>query len=94
MRGVLFSIAAAGVLFASGGAARAAESDPFGSLTIDQVADHLAKKDASIYDNNPADMYKKGHVPTATWVDFKNVTASDLPQDKDRTLVFYCANER
>jgi rhodanese-related sulfurtransferase len=39
-------------------------------------------------------MWQKGHVPTAKWVDFKNVQASDLPKDKDRTLIFYCANEK
>ena len=49
--------------------------------------------DVSIFDNNPKEMWQKGHVPTAKWVDFKDVKASDLPQDKDRTLVFYCANE-
>ena len=77
-----------------GAAARADGNDGFGSLTVDQVADHVAKGDASIIDNNPKDMWQKGHVPTAKWVDFKNVQASDLPKDKDRTLVFYCANEK
>jgi rhodanese-related sulfurtransferase len=73
---------------------RAMADDGFSSLTVDQVATHLDKGDASIFDNNPKDMYEKGHVPTAKWVDFKNVQASDLPQDKDRTLIFYCANEK
>ena len=94
MRGALIALAAVGVLLAPVAGARAAEKDPFGSLTVDQVADLIAKKDASIFDNNSAEQYQGGHVPTAKWVDFKNVTASDLPQDKDRTLVFYCANER
>jgi rhodanese-related sulfurtransferase len=93
MRGVLVSLAAAGALFALARPA-SADNDPFGSLTVDQVSDLVAKKDASVYDNNPREMYEKGHVPSAKWVDFKNVTASDLPQDKDRNLVFYCANER
>jgi rhodanese-related sulfurtransferase len=93
MRGVLVSVAAAGALFALARPA-SADKDPFGSLTVDQVSDLVAKKDASIYDNNPREMYENGHVPSAKWVDFKNVTASDLPQDKDRNLVFYCANER
>jgi rhodanese-related sulfurtransferase len=94
MRGVWISLAAAGALFALARPASAADKDPFGSLTVDQVSDLIAKKDASVFDNNPREMYEKGHVPSAKWVDFKNVTASDLPQDKDRTLVFYCANER
>jgi rhodanese-related sulfurtransferase len=85
------TLAVAAILFAG---SRAMADDGFSSLTVDQVADHLAKGDASIFDNNPKDMYQKGHVPTAKWVDFKSVQASDLPQDKDRTLVFYCANEK
>ena len=77
-----------------GAAARAADKEEFGILTVDQVAEHVAKGDASIFDNNPKDMWQKGHVPTAKWVDYKNVQASDLPQDKDRQLIFYCANEK
>ncbi|MFL5311112.1 MAG: rhodanese-like domain-containing protein [Myxococcales bacterium] len=77
-----------------GAAARADEKEGLASLTVDQVAEHVAKGDASIFDNNPKDMWQKGHVPTAKWVDFKNVQASDLPKDKDRMLVFYCANEK
>ncbi len=86
------TVALAAFLF--GAAARAEEKEEFGRLTVDQVAEHVAKGDASIFDNNPKDMWQKGHVPTAKWVDFKNVQASDLPKDKDRTLVFYCANEK
>ena len=77
-----------------GAAARAGDKEALGELTVDQVAEHVAKGDASIIDNNPKDMWQKGHVPTAKWVDFKNVQASDLPKDKDRTLIFYCANEK
>ena len=76
------------------GAAARHDKEEFGSLTVDQVAEHVAKGDASIFDNNPKDMWQKGHVPTAKWVDFKDVQASDLPKDKDRTLIFYCANEK
>ena len=90
---ILRTIAVAAILLA-GGRLMADENQGFSSLTVDQVAAHLAKGDASIFDNNPKDMYQKGHVPTAKWVDFKNVQPSDLPQDKDRTLIFYCANEK
>ncbi len=77
-----------------GAAARADDKEEFGRLTVDQVAEHVAKGDASIFDNNDKETWQKGHVPTAKWVDFKNVQASDLPKDKDRTLIFYCANEK
>ena len=77
-----------------GAAAQAKDKEELSSLTVDQVAEHIAKGDVSVIDNNPKDMWQKGHLPTATWVDFKNVQASDLPKDKDRMLVFYCANEK
>src|SRR5204862_6601676 len=76
------------------GAARtsSAKEEGFSDLTIDQVSDLIAKKDADIFDNNNKDVYAKGHVPTAKWVSFKDVKESDLPRDKSRKLVFYCAN--
>jgi rhodanese-related sulfurtransferase len=87
------SLLAAVVLLLAGTArAGSGKEDGFSDLSIDQVADLIAKKDADIFDNNPKDMYAKGHVPTAKWVDFKAVKASDLPSDKSRKLVFYCAN--
>ncbi len=65
------------------------------SLTVDDVATRLAAKDGKtfVYDNNSKDTYASGHVPSAKWVDFKNVTAADLPADKAATLIFYCASE-
>ena len=92
---IAVTFALAFLLFA--GASRSARADGkegFGSLTVEEVADHLAKKDASIFDNNSKDRWAQSHVPTATWVDYKDLKASDLPQDKDRVLVFYCANEK
>ena len=65
----------------------------FGSLTIDEVAARLGKKGVYLIDNNPRDVWEKGHLPTATWVDYKAMTAADLPADKSATLIFYCANE-
>ena len=90
----IFTTFAIAAILLAGSRAMADDKDGFSSLTVDQVATHLEKGDASVFDNNPKDMYEKGHVPTAKWVDFKNVQASDLPQDKDRTLIFYCANEK
>lgn len=64
----------------------------FGKLTVDQVADLIAKHDADVFDNNGKDVFAKGHVPTAKWVAFNDVKESDLPKDHLRKLVFYCAN--
>jgi rhodanese-related sulfurtransferase len=84
----------AGLVLLLAGTARAdsGKEEGFSDLTIDQVADLIAKKDVDIFDNNGKDVYAKGHVPSAKWVDFKAVKESDLPKDKSRKLVFYCAN--
>lgn len=78
-------------LLAFASLARAAES--FGELTVDEVAKRIKAKSIQVFDCNPAEEYAEGHVPTAKHVDFSNVTASDLPKDKNAALVFYCENE-
>ncbi|HTO97957.1 MAG TPA: rhodanese-like domain-containing protein [Myxococcales bacterium] len=85
-------LAAALLLMACRAKADASKDEGFGDLTVDQVSDLIAKKDADIFDNNGKDVFEKGHVPTARWVSFKDVKESDLPKDKSRNLVFYCAN--
>ena len=72
--------------------------EAFGRLSIDQLEAKMADAKAGklalfIYDNNNKDRFEQGHIPGARWVDSDNVQASDLPQDKTATLVFYCANE-
>ena len=69
------------------------QPDAFGQLSVDEVQKLVDAKQASVFDNNSKDRFDKSHVPTATWLKFDEVKASDLPADKDRTLVFYCANE-
>ena len=70
-----------------------------GALALDPLTPRAqiipASRDGKtfIYDNNDKERYAKSHVPTAKWVDFKDVKKSDLPQDHSRKLVFYCANE-
>jgi rhodanese-related sulfurtransferase len=85
-------LAFAVVLLASSARASSANEEGFSDLTIDQVSDLIAKKEADIFDNNSKDVYVKSHLPTAKWVAFKDVKESDLPKDKSRKLVFYCAN--
>ena len=65
----------------------------FGRLSIDEVAARIGKKGVYLIDNNPRHVWEKGHLPTATWVDYNSMTAADLPADKSATLIFYCANE-
>jgi hypothetical protein len=83
------------------GGAKSGESaqEAFGRMTIDELeakmADAKAGKSALfIIDNNHKEDFDKGHIPGAKWVEYDKVQASDLPADKEATLVFYCANEQ
>ncbi len=78
-------------LLSLAGLAGAGETIP--ELTVEQVHKRLSEKNFYVYDNNPRDVWQEGHVPKARWLDYNNVTAKDLPADKNATLVFYCANE-
>jgi rhodanese-related sulfurtransferase len=95
-----FTLAAAVAAFAAPSVALAKDvsstenKDAFGRLTIDQVNELIAKKDGFIFDNNSKETYAKGHVPTAKWVAFNDLSAADLPASKDAKLVFYCGDER
>jgi len=80
------------------GDAAESEEASFGKLTVDDLVSRMndakaGKLKLAVFDNNQHDVFNKGHIPGARWVDFKNVQASDLPADKDTELVFYCANE-
>jgi 3-mercaptopyruvate sulfurtransferase SseA len=75
-----------------------AEQETFGRLTVEELEAKMAAAKAgqaklAIYDNNQRERFDKGHIPGAKWVKFDEVKASDLPADKETTLVFYCANE-
>lgn len=75
-----------------------AKDEAFGRMSIDEVEAKLkeAKEGKAafyVFDNNAKSTYEKGHLPGAKWVDHENVVATDLPTDKEATLVFYCAND-
>lgn len=91
LRSLLLFAAAALIL---PGAAGAAESQgrAYGELSVEQVQQLVESKGADVFDNNSRESWVKGHVPGARWVAFDAVRASDLPQDKARKLVFYCAS--
>jgi Rhodanese-like domain len=75
-----------------------ADKEAFGRMTIDELEAKMAAAKAgqaklAIFDNNQHDRFDKGHIPGAKWVKFSEYTASEMPADKDTTLVFYCSNE-
>lgn len=107
MRNVLLAAALAALIPVAGcspktgaGSGTSAETahEAFGRLTIEDLEARMADAQAGklalfIYDNNEKDRFEKGHIPGAKWVDSDHVQASDLPPNKEATLVFYCANE-
>jgi hypothetical protein len=81
-----------------GGEAVEGDKEAFGRLSIPELSALMADAKAgkiklAIFDNNQHERFDKSHLPGARWVDFSKVQASDLPPEKDATLVFYCANE-
>lgn len=65
----------------------------FGELTVEQVAERIGEPGVHLFDNNRREEWEKGHLPGATWLDYNDITASDLPPNRDATLIFYCFNE-
>jgi rhodanese-related sulfurtransferase len=60
-------------------------------LSIKEVDALIRAGTASIFDANPPDIYAKHHVPTATWVPYDKISPKLLPKDKNKQIVFYCA---
>lgn len=77
----------------SGCASTDSKKEGFGRLTVAEVAAQRTQEGFYVYDNNPKEVFEKGHVPGAKWLDASRIVAADLPADKAATLVFYCANE-
>jgi rhodanese-related sulfurtransferase len=65
------------------------------TIQVDEVEKLLSGKAPKpfVFDANPIEVYREGHVPGAKWIDFSHVTADALPADKDAMLIFYCYNE-
>ncbi|HYV85913.1 MAG TPA: rhodanese-like domain-containing protein [Patescibacteria group bacterium] len=74
-------------------AAKPAEKDPFGSMTVQQVAKKIKDPAVHVYDGNREELYKENHVPGAVRLYSKDIKEGVLPDKKDTTLIFYCHNE-
>ena len=75
--------------------AGAAEAAPLPTVTVDELTSLLADgKGAAIDANNHATRERQGVIPGATILShFAKYDLAELPADKARPLVFYCANE-
>jgi rhodanese-related sulfurtransferase len=60
-------------------------------LTVADVAARLGQPDFHVFDNNGAGRWRRSHVPGAKNLNAYNYDASELPSDKNATLVFYCS---
>ena len=61
-------------------------------LSVDEVAELIARKTAVLIDVNPRRRWASGHLPGAINLDPGEFTESGLPEDKTATLVFYCSD--
>lgn len=82
----------------AGGKGAESAHEAFGRMTIDELEARMAEAKAGklalyIFDNNHKERFDQSHIPGAKWLDSDKVQATDLPADKEATLVFYCANE-
>jgi rhodanese-related sulfurtransferase len=70
----------------------AADKEPFGRMTVDEVSTHLGQAGFFVFDANSDQMYASGHVPGAKHVSYRTYPQKALPADRTSTLIFYCAN--
>ena len=99
------ALAAALVPFGAGCSSRSGDAsgaqgahDAMKKMTVDELTAKMADAKSGklalfVYDNNHKERFDQSHIPGAKWLAFDKVSAADLPQDKEATLVFYCANE-
>jgi hypothetical protein len=87
------ALAAALLLLACAHDEQKAPAPGFGELSVAEVAAQVGKPGVYLFDNNTHERFDAGHLPTARWVDDDSYAATELPADKDATLIFYCHNE-
>ena len=66
-------------------------TDEIPALTVHEVAARLGEPTFHVFDANGAARWRRSHVPGAKNVNAYAVEVTDLPAEKDATLVFYCA---
>jgi rhodanese-related sulfurtransferase len=61
------------------------------TLTPSEVHARLGKADFFVFDCNLESLWERSHIPGATYIGFEQFGPEVLPQNKQATLVFYCA---
>jgi rhodanese-related sulfurtransferase len=67
------------------------EHQAFPELVVREVAARLGQPGFHVYDTNAPARWRRSHVPGAKNLEADSFDASELPEDKSATLVFYCA---
>jgi rhodanese-related sulfurtransferase len=62
------------------------------SIAPEELRSKIGDERVTIFDVNSRESWSDGHVPGARHLDPTNYSATDLPEDKDATVVFYCSN--
>jgi rhodanese-related sulfurtransferase len=65
--------------------------DDIPELTVQEVSARLGQPGFYVFDNNGQGRWKRSHVPGAKNLNAHLFEASELPEDKNATLVFYCS---
>jgi rhodanese-related sulfurtransferase len=82
------AVAAAAAFLA---AACAHRSEPFATVSIEEVEELLGEPDVVVVDANTPEVFRRNHLPGARH--WKSVPPDRLlPAEKDRRIVFYCAS--
>jgi len=62
-------------------------------ISVEKVAEQLGTPSLHIFDANHQSAWAAGHVPGAQNVDPGEFTQSNLPDNPDATVVFYCGGQ-
>jgi hypothetical protein len=65
--------------------------DDIPELSVQEVSARLGQPGFFVFDNNGQSRWKRSHVPGAKNLNAHLYEASELPEDKSATLVFYCS---
>ncbi len=74
-------------------ACRAAGTDPYGTLTMEEVEKSLGQPGVAVFDANLPELWEEHHLPGAVHIVGKNL-AKVLPGDRGAKLIFYCTNPK
>jgi rhodanese-related sulfurtransferase len=61
-------------------------------LSVEEAAELIMQGRALVIDVNPRRRWSSGHVPGALNLDPAAFAETDIPGDKDATLIFYCSD--